>query len=72
MQNERPSVRSLIGMFVLIFGLMAYAFSAAAIGDLIADWPLAIEVVYYTIAGILWIFPARKILEWMGRGHKKD
>jgi uncharacterized membrane protein len=72
MQNERPSVRSLIGMFALISGLIAYAFAAAAIGDLITDWPLAIEVVYYIIAGILWIFPARKILEWMGRGHKKD
>lgn len=72
MSRPRPSSRSLIGMFVLIFGLALYAFAAAAIGDIIEPWPLAIEMIFYLIAGILWIFPAKKILEWMGRGHKKD
>ena len=71
MSQPKPSSRSLIGMFVLILGLTLYAFAAAAIGDIIEPWPLAIEMIFYLIAGILWIIPAKRILEWMGRGHKK-
>ena len=71
MQNEhRPSSRSLWGMMILIFGLMAYAFLAAGVGDLLSGMSLIIQTIYYLIAGILWIFPARKILEWMGRGKR--
>lgn len=71
MTPERPSSRSLIGMIALIFGLAAYAFAAAAVGDMIADWPLAITTIYYLIAGLAWIYPAIKILYWMAAGYKK-
>lgn len=71
MNTQRPSARSFIGMFAMIFGLAAYAFGAAALGDLIADWPLAIEFIYYMIAGVAWIYPAIKILRWMAAGYNK-
>lgn len=72
MNPERPSSRSLIGMIILIFGLAAYAFGAAAVGDMIADWPLAVTSIYYLIAGLLWIYPAIKILRWMAAGYNKN
>tara|TARA_R110002096_G_scaffold292243_4_gene486728 strand:+ start:822 stop:1037 length:216 start_codon:yes stop_codon:yes gene_type:complete len=71
MDQERPSSRSLIGMLGMILGLSAYAFGAAAIGDMISHWPLAITSVYYLIAGIAWLYPAIKILRWMAAGHHK-
>jgi len=71
MNQERPSARSLIGMLGMILGLTAYAFGAAAIGDMISDWPLAVTSIYYLIAGVLWIYPAIKILHWMAAGHHK-
>lgn len=68
MQSERPSSRSLTGMILMIAGLSLYAFLAAGIGNLMDDWPLAIQMTYYLIAGIIWIWPAKKLLEWMA--HK--
>ncbi len=64
--NDKPSNRSFIGMFVMIVGLTLYAFAAAALGDYLIDWPVAVQVIYYLIAGILWIFPAKRLLYWMG------
>lgn len=65
-EPEKPSSRSLIGMLGLIIGLTLYAFAAAAIGDLMADWPLAIQMIYYLIAGLIWLIPAKKVIYWMG------
>lgn len=66
MQPEKPSSRSLIGMMAMIFGLILYAFLAAGIGDFLAGWPIIIQSLYYLVAGLLWIIPAKKIIYWMG------
>lgn len=66
MTPEKPSSRSAIGMFALIFGLTAYAFMAAAVGELLGDMSLAVQTVYYLVAGLLWIWPAKKLIFWMG------
>lgn len=69
MQPDRPSSRSLTGMILMIVGLTLYAFAAAAIGDLMVTWPLFVQMLFYLIAGLAWIWPAKKLLEWMGRNR---
>jgi hypothetical protein len=66
MPPEKPSSRSLFGMIAMIFGLILYAFLAAGMGELLDGWPILVQSVYYLIAGLLWIIPAKKILYWMG------
>ncbi len=55
-------------MAVLLIGLTLYAFLAAGIGGLISDWHLAFQMIYYAIAGLIWILPVKRLLQWMG-GH---
>ncbi len=71
MTDDKPSSRSAIGMLALIFGLMAYAFLAAGIGGMMSDWSVAIQTIYYLVAGLLWIWPAKKLIYWMG-GKKPE
>lgn len=71
MEPERPALRSLTGMLILIFGLSAYAFLVAAIGDLLIGTPMALQFVYYLITGVAWIFPVGKLLRWMADAYKK-
>jgi len=71
MSNERPAARSLIGMFILIFGLASYAFLAAMGGDLLIGTPMAIQFIYYLVMGIIWILPVGKLLRWMADAYKK-
>lgn len=69
-EQNKPSSRSGIGMLILIVGLTLYAFLAAAIGELFEDLGLAVQMIYYLIAGIVWIFPVKKLLQWMGGNPK--
>lgn len=71
MEPEKPATRSMYGMLILIFGLSAYAFLVAAGGDLLIDMPMAVQVAYYLITGIVWIFPVGKLLRWMAKAYKK-
>ena len=67
MSVERPRLTNLLGMAGLMTGLMLYAFLAAAIGDRMVDWPLAVQMVYYAAAGIIWIWPAKKVLDLLSK-----
>jgi len=71
MEQQRPATRSVYGMLIIIFGLAAYAFAVAAVGDLLIETNLAIQVIYYLITGIVWIFPVGKLLRWMAAAYKK-
>lgn len=72
MEPTRPSSRNAVGTLVLIFGLMLYAFGAAAIGDLMNDWHVLIQFIYYAIAGIAWIFPVRRLFIWMAQSKNQS
>ena len=71
MEPEKPAARSIYGMLILIVGLTTYAFVVAAGGDLLIGTPMAIQVIYYLITGIVWIFPVGKLLRWMADAYKK-
>ncbi len=70
MEPQRPVSRSLYGMLILIFGLAAYAFFIASIGDYLGNTHIAVQVVFYFITGTVWIFPVGKLLRWMAEAYK--
>ena len=70
--DAKPSGRNLIGTAILLLGLSVYAFIAAAIGNLIDQWWLPVQVTYYVLAGIIWIFPARRLFVWMAAGRSQS
>ena len=57
-------IRKLLGSLGLLFGLIFYILIAVAIGARLPHIML-VELPYYIIAGILWIFPAYRIITWM-------
>ena len=69
-ESSKPNARSLWGMLGIIFGLIVYALVIAALGSLIIDMSLWIQTPLYLVAGIIWIFPARKVFDWIARGKR--
>ena len=57
--------RKLVGLIGLVAGLALYALLAMRLAiDVVPDlWPG--QVVFYAIAGIAWIFPAKWLIYWM-------
>lgn len=61
-----PRIKKLVGLFVLLPGLAAYFFAAAALGERVPSIWL-FQVGYYLVAGVAWAFPARYLIQWMNR-----
>jgi hypothetical protein len=61
--------RKAIGCFVLLAYLAVYTVLAASLGvALIPTIPTWAQLIYYAIAGIVWIFPLKPLFAWMNRG----
>lgn len=59
-------LKKLIGSLALLAGLFGYIVVALLIGVRLPHTML-IELPYYLIAGLAWIFPARRLIAWMHR-----
>jgi len=66
-----PRLKKLIGIFILLPYLIIYAFAAAALGEQVPEFWL-FKLLYFMIAGIIWVFPIKYLMLWMNREpHKK-
>lgn len=60
--------RKAAGCAVLLVYLAAYALIAAGLGVALAPLlPTWAELIYYAVAGIIWIFPLKPLFGWMNR-----
>ncbi len=61
--------RKLIGLIALLVLITVYALLAlaAAIVLQVHDASKIVELIYYIIAGLLWVIPAGVIIKWMQR-----
>jgi hypothetical protein len=63
-----PRTKKLIGAIVIVVWIPLYALLAMAVGIHVlshANW--VAELVYYALAGTLWIIPIGLLLPWMHR-----
>jgi ABC-type Na+ efflux pump permease subunit len=61
--------RKFVGTIILIVMLTVYALLAlaAAIVLQVQDANKFVELVYYVVAGLLWVIPAAFVVSWMQR-----
>ncbi len=57
--------RKVVGLIVLIVLLIVYSFAAMQIAVNFLPESRWAELVYYPLVGVIWIFPAMKIVKWM-------
>jgi membrane protein implicated in regulation of membrane protease activity len=60
-------LRKPLGMLILLTGLFGYVVAAVVIGSEVIPGHWAVQLVYYVIAGTVWAFPLRPLLQWMNR-----
>ncbi|MCX7358146.1 MAG: DUF2842 domain-containing protein [Alphaproteobacteria bacterium] len=62
--------RKALGCFVLLAYIAVYAILAASLGVALAPLiPTWAQLIFYAIAGIIWIFPLKPLFAWMNRGQ---
>ena len=58
--------RTPVAALSLLAGMAVYAVLAATVAEALPDhW--AVQLAYYVAAGIIWVFPALRVLAWAGR-----
>lgn len=64
----KPGRRRAIALPALLLGLAAYAILVVTLADHVPQhW--ALEALYFSVAGILWVWPAARLVRWM---HARD
>jgi hypothetical protein len=58
-------LRILIGTVILVVGLALYAAVVEVVAHRLLPARVPIEMVFYAIAGILWLPPAARLTRWM-------
>lgn len=62
-------MRKAVGCFALLAYLGLYTVLAATLGAyLLPILPFWAELIFYAIAGVIWIFPLKPLFAWMDRG----
>ncbi len=63
-----PRLKKFIGMVMLVGFVIVYAFTAMVIGDMTLQTAAQpVRLLYYAIAGVVWVIPAGAIIWWMQR-----
>jgi hypothetical protein len=61
--------RKALGCFALLAYIAIYAILAASLGvALVPVLPVWAQLIFYAIAGVIWIFPLKPLFAWMNRG----
>jgi hypothetical protein len=61
-----PSFRKFVGMVALVIFVVVYALVAMVIGDMtLQQSSMPVKLVYFAIAGLIWVIPAGAIIWWM-------
>ncbi len=61
--------RKALGCFILLAYIAIYTVLAASLGvALVALIPTWAQLIFYAVAGIVWIFPLKPLFAWINRG----
>lgn len=63
-----PRTRKFVGAIVLLVFLSAYALIAMLVAVVLqVNASKLVELIYYVVAGLLWVLPAGALITWMQR-----
>jgi len=56
--------RSTLAFLIGVVGFVVYILVMVALGDFLVTAHWALQLIYYVVAGIIWVFPARRLMIW--------
>ncbi|MGN6270259.1 MAG: DUF2842 domain-containing protein [Sphingomonas sp.] len=65
-----PNWRKPVGMLAILAIILVWAVLVASLSGMVDRWPWPAQLVFYLVAGIIWIAPLKPLLRWMERGPR--
>ena len=69
MHEEQPRWRPTAGIFMILAIITVWAVLIGSLASTVAEWPALVQLVFYIVAGVVWILPLRPILRWSETGR---
>lgn len=66
---DQPSWRKPVGTLGILAYMTIWAVLVASLSTWVGSWPVLVQSIFYLIAGVIWIFPLRPVLQWMETGR---
>lgn len=70
-EEVKPKWRNGVGLALILLLIAAWSVGVATLAPLVSQLPFVLEMLFYGVAGIGWIFPVRPLLTWMETGGQK-
>lgn len=67
-----PSWRKPFGMGMILMLILVWAIIVASASPYIGQTPQLVQLLIYAVAGIIWIFPLKPLLQWMETGKWRE
>ncbi len=58
------TARTGLALLIGLIGFILYVAGAIALADHVRGLHWAVEALYFLLAGVLWVFPARTLMLW--------
>jgi hypothetical protein len=68
-RSMTPSWRKPAGMLLIVAIIIAWAALVASLSGVVGQWHWVLQLVFYVVAGIVWITPMKPLLRWMEGGR---
>ena len=65
----KPTWRKPAGIGLILLLILVWAVIVASAAELLEGLPWPVHVIYYVVAGIIWILPLKPLLQWMETGR---
>lgn len=70
--EEEPRPRPTAAVFMILGIIIVWAALIASISDTVGAWPALVQLIFYIVAGVVWIVPLKPILRWSETGRWRD
>jgi len=65
----KPKWRNGAGLALILLLIALWSVAVATLAPLVSQLPFVLEILFYLVAGIGWVFPVRPLLTWMETGE---
>jgi predicted membrane channel-forming protein YqfA (hemolysin III family) len=71
-QELEPRSRPTVGIFMIMGVIAIWALLIASLADVVGRWPGLAQLLFYVVAGLIWILPLKPIMRWSETGRWRD
>lgn len=65
-------MRKIIGIVAILTYLIVYIIIAMTIGTYLISAPKWVQLIYYVVAGVIWVLPLKPVMIWANSDPQTD